>query len=44
MQKCLTAVGVVFRLTREIASDAFSSHLTVDWNLTALFAARFCGA
>ena len=35
---------VVFRFAREIASDPFSSHLTVDWKLTALFAVRFCGA
>jgi len=35
---------IVFRLAREIASVPFSSHLTVDWNLTALFAVRSCGA
>ena len=35
---------VVFRLAREMASDPFISQLTVDWNLTALFAVRFCGA
>ena len=40
----LHSCWVVFRLVREIASDPFSSHLTVDWNLTALFAVGFCCA
>ena len=50
LQESITCVEVshccwvVFRLAREMASDPFSSRLTVDWNLMALFAVRFCGA